>query len=347
MIWLTWRQFRPQAITAAAVLIAVGITLAVTGPHLAADYSAAGLNTCHADCGALASNFTGEIKGGKLGTIFYGGIVALYLVPALIGLFWGAPLIARELETGTQRIAWNQSVTRTRWTVIKLVGVGLAAIATAGLLSLMIGWWASPIDHALQDAGGNGMISDRLSPLVFGTRGIAPMGYAAFAFALGVTAGVLIRRTIPAMAVTLALFAAVQVLVPAFVRPNLISPDQVTAPINVDTAGIEMMANQGSEGTMTLTANHPIRGAWILSARDILPSGQVFGTVGPKDTALCTESNPQPCNTWLASLHLRQLITYQPASRFWPLQWLETAIYLILATGLGCICAWQVSRRRA
>jgi len=39
--------------------------------------------------------------------------------PALLGIFWGAPLIARELETGTCRLAWNQSVTRTRWLTVK------------------------------------------------------------------------------------------------------------------------------------------------------------------------------------------------------------------------------------
>ena len=82
----------------------------------------------------------------------------MYLAPALIGLFWGAPLIARELETGTYRLAWNQSVTRSRWTLAKLGIGGLASVAVAGLLSLMITWWASPINTAL-NYGGIGLVT--------------------------------------------------------------------------------------------------------------------------------------------------------------------------------------------
>ena len=132
-------------------------------------------------------------------------------MPALIGVFWGAPLVARELETGTYRLAWNQSVTRTRWLAVKLGLIGLAAMAAAGLLSLMVTWWSSPIDQALAARGPQrAQRRNRFAPLLFGARGIVPIGYAAFAFALGVTVGVLIRRTLPAMATTLAVFVAVR-----------------------------------------------------------------------------------------------------------------------------------------
>ena len=94
---------------------------------------------------------------------------------------------------------------------------------------------------------------------------------------------------------------------------------------------------------MTITAPFSKPGGWVLSNQSILPSGQVF--TGP-GSQLCQEANPQACNNWIASKHLRQLVTYQPASRFWPLQWIETAIYLALAGALGWICAWQVRRRR-
>ena len=73
--------------------------------------------------------------------------VLVIVVPGIIGIFWGAPLVARELETGTFRLAWTQSVTRTRWLAVKLAVVGLASMAVAGLLSLMVTWWASPLDR--------------------------------------------------------------------------------------------------------------------------------------------------------------------------------------------------------
>ncbi len=349
MIWVSYRQFRSQAITAAIVLLALAIVLAATGPQLVSRYDAAGLDTCSANCAARAANFVDGLKlGATYEVLFYLGIGVLYLAPALIGIFWGAPLIARELEAGTFRLAWNQSVTRNRWVAAKLGVVGLAAAVTAGLISLMVSWWASPIDDALSFGSSNGTISNRLSPLVFAARGVAPLGYAAFAFALGVTLGVLFRRTLPAMALTLAIFAAVQVLVPNFVRPHLLQPDQVTAPLNVNTASYNWTQVQGVPGsTIAVTSTFRSPGSWILSNKAILPSGKVFTTVGPKDTALCNENNQQPCNNWLASLHLRQLVTYQPASRFWPLQWIETAIYLVLAAGLGWLCTWQIRRRRS
>jgi hypothetical protein len=134
------------------------------------------------------------------------------------------------------------------------------------------------------------------------------------------------------------------VLVPSFVRPHLISPATATAPINIGTAGIEVTSNGTSSGVITVTGNFSVPGAWMLSERSILPDGQPFSAAAP---GICLGSNFQPCITWLTGLHLRERATYQPASRFWPLQWLELGIYLILTAGLGGLCVWQVRRRRA
>jgi hypothetical protein len=344
MIWLTWRQFRGQAITAAAALAVVAITLGVTGPGLVTRYDQFGLGSCHSTaCTPLAARFIADLQGGPYHSLFYGGLFLMYLVPGLIGIFWGAPLIAHELERGTHRLAWNQSVSRTRWTAMKLGVIGLAAIATAGLLSLMINWWASPIDSAMnfgQPGSGSGV--PRISPLVFDARGIAPLGYAAFAFALGVTMGVLIRKTLPAMAITLAIFIGVQVMMPTLVRPHLIPPVQATAPFNAYQNN-ELTINQS--GPMTVVGSFSRPGAWILSNRTITPSGQLF--VGPASAACTGNSTPNACSNWLNSLHLRQQVSYEPASRFWPLQWIETGIFLLLAAGLAWLCTWQVRRRRA
>ncbi len=342
MIWMSWRQSRAQTITAGALLLAVAIALAITGFGLASQYNGAGLNACHLSCPQDASNFLTDLRGTGYQYVFYGGVVVMYLVPALIGLFWGAPLIARELETGTYRLAWNQSVTRGRWTLIKVGLSGLASVAVAGLLALMINWWASPIDTASAYSG-SGVLGNRMQPLLFAARGITPLGYAAFAFALGVTLGVLLRRTIPAMAVTLLLFAAVQLLVPTLIRPHLLPADQVTAPLNADAAALDI----ASDGQMTVDGNPSVPpGAWALSNTTITPAGQVFH--GPATAACLAPNSPQSaCNSWLASKRLRTLVTYQPDSRFWPLQWTETVIYLAASAGLGGICVWRIRRKRA
>ena len=375
MIWLTWRQFRPQAITAAGALIVMATVLAVTGPGLASAYTAAGLPACHASCATIAGNFIDGI-GGFDHLLYFASIALMYLAPALMGLFWGAPLIAREFEAGTHRIAWNQSVTRTRWTFDKLGLVGLAAVATAGLLSLMVTWWASPIDHAASLAGGSVQVAAGggtgvhstwfvetwLEPAIFAARGVVPLGYAAFAFALGVITGVLLRRTLPAMAVTLVAFAVIQVVVPNAVRPHLLPPAHYTAPLKLQDAPIQASVNAatGQVSGIGFTAPFAKPGAWVLSDVVIAPSGAELSdivispsgvdfTVPPK-ACVPTPGSGIPsavdCRSTLAAMHLRQSVTYQPASRFWPLQWIETGIYLVLAAGLGWACAWQVRRRR-
>jgi ABC-type transport system involved in multi-copper enzyme maturation permease subunit len=341
MIWLTWRQFRAQAWVASVALAVTAIALAVAAHGLAHLYDASGIAACqaHGDCGTVANTFVNQAKG-LYSLLFYAGIVILYAVPALIGIFWGAPLVAREIEAGTLRLAWNQSITRTRWLAVKLALIGLAAMATAGLFSFIIGWWSSPIDRAFGLAadrnGSSGL--NRFAPLLFGARGIIPIGYAAFAFVLGVTAGVLIRRAIPAMAVTLAVFTGVLITMSLWVRPHLRTPLRLTSALN--PANIYQVSIGNGQMKVTAVVNLP--GAWVLSNQSITASGHAFAPA----TQACISSTVPACQASIARLHLRQLVTYQPAGRFWTFQWYETAIFLALAIALAGVCIWWIRRRR-
>lgn len=339
MIWLTWRQFRTQAIAVCGALAVLAVVLAITGPNLAHEY-AAGMTTCDDHGGCLS--FTDQFFTDHVPPYF--GLVAIVMVvPAIIGLFWGAPLITRELEAGTDQLAWNQSISRTRWLAIKLGLTGLVAVAAAGLGSLAVTWWSSPIDQAA--------INDfpRLSPLMFDARGIAPMGYAAFAFILGVTVGMLIRRTLPAIAVTLVIFAAVQIAMPLWVRPHLITPVQVTTAITATNLNGIKQGNGGTVRGMEVTIDQP--GAWIISNRTINAAGQAVDTL-PPIAANCMPQGPNPANqadeqacfTKLADLGYQQLVTYQPANRFWTLQLYETTIFAALALLLAGISFWRIRR---
>jgi ABC-type transport system involved in multi-copper enzyme maturation permease subunit len=345
MIWLTWRQSRGGVLTMAALLAALAVILGVTGPSLAHDYSA-GLAACGSggDCSAFLDQFFDDNFAPFL------AVTAVMLVlPALIGVFWGAPLISRELEAGTHRLVWNQSITRTRWLAVKLGLTGLAAMTAAGLGSLAVSWWASPIDSAAD--------FPRMEPLSFAARGIVPVGYTVFAFALGVTVGMLVRHTLPAMAITLAVFVAVQIAVPLMVRPHLLSPTRSTIEITPSNVTGFVTGPDGLEASAKAAPDD----GWVLSSHIVDPSGHAVDSISlPSHSGPCAPSSTAPgeevtgpendpqvaaCLTELRRLGYRVQATYHSSSRFWPFQWYETGIYTALALGLAGFSAWWIRRR--
>lgn len=354
MIWLTWRQFRAQTIVAVAAMAAVAVLLGLTGLRLAHLYGSTGTASCAAnsDCGQAANTFLTQVNATLLNhlPLLFG--TALIVVPVILGIFWGAPLIARELEAGTHRLAWSQGVSRTNWLAVKLGVAVAAAMVTAGVLSLLVTWSAGPIDKVNLNL---------LQPSVFSERGIAPAGYAAFAVVLGAAAGLLIRRTVPAMAVTLVVFTAVQFAMRAL-RHYLLAPVRIISaigPADVMNIAAQPGHARGAAGStvhLFLTGNVGIPGgAWVLSTQFINAAGHVVSSVTlPASTShsaqmcggLDGQAGPaQSCLAQLASRGYRQLVTYQPASRFWAFQWYETAIFLALAGGLAAFCFWWIRRR--
>jgi hypothetical protein len=348
MIWLTWRQFRVQAVAAAVALAAFAVLLAATGPHLASRYAASGISGCRGtSCQRLASNFLTQLAG-AYGALYLLGVAVILLTPAVIGLFWGAPLIASELETGTSALAWNQSITRTRWLAVKLILTGLAAMAVTETLSLMQAWWAAPIGRAVGYGGIAGTVANgRFSSLVFASHGITPIGYAAFAFALGVTAGALIRRAVPAMAVTLAIFAAVQIAMPLWIRPHLLPASHNV--VSVTSVGNISLQQGGFNGNTFALSTGKLRGqpgAWILSSGAVNIAGRPASIIPTACTPPSIADGPAFVGC-LASHGIREAVTYQPASRYWPIQWIETAIYLALALALAGYCFRRLKRRQS
>jgi hypothetical protein len=336
MTWLTWRQFRLPASAVAGIIAVLALILVFTASGLA------GLP-------GVGDDYISQLPDGT-GALYYGGLVTMYVLPGVIGVFWGAPLVARELETGTHRLVWNQTVTRTRWLTTKLGIAGLSAVAVAGLASLVVGWWASPIDAAAALTNGENFLS-RIDPLAFAGRGVVPMGYAAFAFALGVAAGILLRRTVVAMAVTLVLFTLVQIGFPTLVRPYVIPP--VEEIVTLSPSSIQQIRGDGTGRVLEVGVAAP-KGVWLLGNQTIDPAGNVVDPL-PAEVATCGPNRaagelPDPqvmkeCLSKLDQLGYKQLVTFQPGSRFWPLQWLELGIFLVLA-GLLTWLSFRWTRHR-
>lgn len=341
MIWLSWRQLRIQAAAAAVGVVAAAIVLAVTGPRLA--------------------DLTGDIFDQLTQAdrfLYFAGIVVLAVAPALLGAFWGAPLVARELEAGTHRLVWTQSVTRGRWLVTRLGLALLGAAVAMGVLTLAVTWWAAPLDGLRSET--HGSLPARLTPVAFSMRGIVPVAYGVFAVALGVAIGAVLRRSLAAMAVTLAVYVFVQVAVPIWVRPHLIPPVRETVTLGAGTLDGISLSGDGPGAATTITAHTADPGDWVLSNRTVDPSGRVVGEL-PSWFAQCLPPPPSPtqaperasagkddlmtCLDRLSAEGYRQQLVYQPASRFWALQWAETGVFLALSGLLAWFSLWWVRRR--
>jgi hypothetical protein len=338
MTWIVWRQYRFQAAISAALLAAFAVFAVVTGLHMATMW--------HSDLAACtaAHNCTSGEGGLFNGNGDASGLIIemTLLVPALLGLFWGAPLVAHEMETGSLQWTWVQSVTRTRWFAVKAGCLMLAAAVWGGAVAALVTWWAGPRNALYLDAftGGN-----------FDIQGIVPVGYALFAMALGIMAGTMLRRTLPAMAVTLAGFIAVRLVITLWLRKQYM-------------AAVTTYANVGTNIT-------PKGSYWSYASGLTGPHGplaQANGMVVTNPNALTTEFDgvpvtelPKACqaaasaggppssavNNCLTSHHIQQFITYQPASRYWAFQGIETGLYILIAAALIAVTIAVIRRRDA
>jgi ABC-2 family transporter protein len=341
MIWLTWRQFRVSALLVSGALAVMAILLAVTpqGSELASCVGQQG-------CPVIADKFVGLSHYHLLqflSTLLVG-------LPALIGAFWGAPLITRELESGTYRLAWTQSVTRSRWLAVKISVIAVAGAAACGVLSLMLMRWSS-----------DSINRDRLQPTMFAERGIVPIAYAVFALALGVVAGLLIRRTVPAMAATLVAFLGTRIAVQFGLRAHLIPASHLVASLTRGGLGIE---RRPSGTTLLLPPSVNLPGAWTLSTRLVDDAGHApspaflrsfCGGLAPPPAPVPGQADhaQAPAGVQRAFEHcanvaasrFHEVATYQPASHYWPLQWAETGVYLGLAAALIGFAFWWTRHR--
>jgi hypothetical protein len=326
MAWVTWRQHRIALGGAAVFLGALALFVWKIGLQLHRAHAAAmSCNPSSAVCADLVAKFN------FMNHVLVGGY-ALQLVPPLIGAFIGAPVLARELETGTFRYAWTQGFERWRWTLAKLVTLAVLVTAAAGALSVLFSWYYQPY----LAAGNQARQLSELSPFslaLFDLRGVSFAGWTMVAFAIGALAGMLTRRVVPGIVATLAAYTGLAVVSANLLRRHYLTP-LVTGKVNVP-------------GT-----------AWIFS--QWWTKGGRFAFVGWRDAppALVQRcaSVPlgplgKPSQGTLAQCFAQHGYTlwtrYQPAGRFWPFQWIEGGWLLALSALLIALTVWLVRRRAA
>ncbi|MFG3299993.1 ABC transporter permease subunit [Micromonospora chersina] len=328
MIWMSWRQFRTQALVGVVALAPLAAYLLFTGLDIRQAYDRYQDRCAVADrCLDAMSQFQDDYR-----TRLLFLALLLAIIPAVLGVFWGAPLIARELESGTQRLVWNQSITRRRWLAVKLLFVGLASMAVAALASLLLTWAASPYDK---------VSGERFTALAFGARNLTPIAYAALAFVLGTVIGLLMRKTVPAMALTILAFTLLQFLMPNMVRPHLMAPVTVTKAMTADA--LRELRGVGTDATVKGLS---IPNAWVTGTSKLLTATGQPVDARTIDTCLTRPQSGGAADTaaCLGERNLHVTVDYQPNSRYWSFQWIESALYLALAGLLAGFGLWRIQR---
>lgn len=288
MTWVAWRVQRLQYLAATGAVLVIGLWLTLSGSNGNSAWSQASSR---------------------------GDIIVLSALPGLLGLSLGASLVADEFRRGTNRLAWSQSISRTRWLASKLA---VGAVVVGGLTALLVpllGWWSGAVNSGLD-----------VQPKLFDVTGVVVVGYALFAFTLGAALGAMIHRPGWAFAAGVPVFALARLLVGA-VRSTLVSPVSLVEPF------------QGSEpngwvlnfGYLPFGRTTPGAGrTWSTLSHQVLACFHRVSSAGEEHCALVA--------------HLHWVWQYQPESHYWSLQWAETAIFL--GAAIACMVATLVAVHR-
>jgi len=327
MIWMTWRQHRAAAAGAAVLLLACAAVLLPLGISMHSTFASQGLSRCVGGA-ATGPACASAWQGFPLASVANQLTPWLILVPLLLGVLAGAPLIAREIEAGTYRLAWVQGTTRARWIAVKLSILALGVVLVSGAFAWMVTRWRQPVD-SLSTSTAQG----RFGSFVFSVEGTVVIGYALFAFFLGVLAGSLTRRTILAVVTAAAAFVTVLMIIQFLIRPHYLPPVTTLTAFPVSDS-------------LSFTPNSTATpGDWLLNWGLIAPDGHQLTAAQVNSDVARAYSARVPISSWLHDHGIRHLLVYQPASRFWAFRAIETGIFTAMSAALACAVAWHVLRR--
>ena len=308
MTWVSWRLQRTETLIVVGIFALLAVFLVPTGIQMANAYQRDGLAAC------LSIN-PGPTCGSELGGFRerFQSLLDLAnwftLVPGLIGVLLAAPFIL-DLERGTYRLAWTQSITRGRWLLGKLGMLVLVAILASGGLSLLFTWWRAPSIH----------IDGRLDTGTYDSTGTVVVGYTLFALALALALGSIWRRAAASLTVAFVGYFAMRIFVDFSLRNHLVGPLKATY--------------KGAQQPNFLHNAHILSINATVHGKHVLGGGGFF--FGSADKVVV----PGMSN---AVFH----VVYQPENHFWPLQLTETGVFVGLAAILILVATWWTHRRTA
>jgi hypothetical protein len=297
-----------QAAVATAVVALFAIAVAITGVHMAHVYDASrAACTANGTCDLVGNLFSG-----------YGAIIdTVHLsiaLPVVFGIF-GAVLVAREIEQSTNVLVWTQSVTRRRWLVTKIAAALGGTIVISAIVTALVTWWSNTP---------NAFYGNRFEGAEFDTQNIVPIAYALFAVALGIAAGALFRRMLPAIAATVGAYVAVRLVVGVYLRP---------------------LYTHAVTKLFALTAGPVIpSGSWTINEQAVDASGSHQLPPPELCRAATDKSSAMQC---LGQHGYHTAVEFQPASRYWHFQLVEAGLFVVLAAVLVTVAFAYTMRRDA
>jgi hypothetical protein len=337
MLWVTWRQHR----IALVALIAGASVLAIAIAFVAAFAQRArielGVDTCvpvfntNSNCVELTDEWSRRV-----GPLRYLALT-LFLVPALVGSYLGGPLLARELERGTHRLAWTQGVSRVRWAAT-ILGVVLVITLAAGAVLALGGHQSWPL-----------MGSSIFRPFdLFDLEGPPLVSYMVFGLALGAFIGAWRRRILSGMFYGLLAFALVRGVVWTEVRPNYEPPLAELIQPNLPLVGLPPVFPVPPSTRIPADA-------WVLGTKSIDSQGRPVATdrvramLDEFGRAGCSNLAGRNCDStrYLNDNGVYQYTLYQPADRYWRFQLYEAGLYLALTVALVAGTIVMLRRRDA
>jgi hypothetical protein len=313
VIWLSWRQQRTETVLSGAVIVVLAALFIPAGIHLVSFYDHHGVAHCLAGktlaCGQTLAAF------GNVAGVLRSLTPWMTLLPGLIGVALAAPIIL-DLEGGTYRLAWTQSITRGRWIATRLVFAIVTGLAVAGLLAVLFTWYRAPLDR----------VFGRFDGTSFDLEGTVSLGYVLFALGLGLAIGVVWRRTAPAVIASFLAYVACRLFVDGWLRQRFVTPISETW--------------SGSSRGPTLNRD------WVLSSGMSDRAGHLFGgNFGVLQACGRVASNgSKTLNGQCLARHGAGYnhAVWQPASRFWEFQGIETALFAGVGLLLIAFAAWRV-----
>ena len=329
LAWVVWRRYRTMLIATIGVLAVIAIYLVINGEQMRSSYHA--FTSCR-PVNSAACQYKFQVFHDSYGNTGLIGVLLMFL-PGIVGAFIGAPPLARELETGTFRFAWTQGAGRMRWATAVVVcgAVGVAVVMAA--FGALISWHNQP----LLDSG----ITPRLHTTIFPITGIAAAGWALAGFALGVLAGLLWRRVVPAIVTAFA--ALVRARLPRRHLPHALS--EATYHHQPDSPLKALTISQWWTKGGVRVSNEQVTPRSAQSARSSTPAAAGRSRQSPPEA-------PRPGNSvdpvqYLIHHGYAQVTSYQPDNRYWPLQWIEFGWLATLAILLLGTAFWLLRRRPA